>query len=432
MKTLDVLGRAVANTFRSRTRTILTILAIFVGAFTLTITQGLGTGINQYIDQTVGAIGATDVLTVTKTADTTTTTTDGPREYDPDTVTSGGAGPGGQRTVALITPTDLDALAAVTGVDSVQPTKSVKADFIQHDDGGKYVIGIGAFVQGQKLQLASGSQPDASSDLQVAIPANAVTSLGLGSDAKAIGQTVSIQVTDASKATHLVDATVIGVAEQGVGAAGTNAVPNDALMDALYAAQSTGLTQAESESYAQASVRFDPSMSASQVTALQDRLTDAGFTSTTVAQQLGTFKTVIDAIVTVLNAFAVIALLAASFGIINTLFMSVQERTREIGLMKAMGMSSGKVFGLFSYEALFIGFLGSAIGTGLGMLIGSVVGNVLSTRLFADLPGLQLIAFTPASILTIIGVVMLLAFAAGTLPAARAARQNPVESLRYE
>ena len=85
----------------------------------------------------------------------------------------------------------------------------------------------------------------------------------------------------------------------------------------------------------------------------------------------GMFKTVIDGIVLVLNAFAIIALLAASFGIVNTLLMSVQERTREIGLMKAMGMGSGKVFGLFSLEAAFIGFLGSAIGVGVAMLAGT-------------------------------------------------------------
>ena len=60
MKTLDLIGTAVANTFRSKTRTILTILAIFVGAFTLTLTSGLGTGINAYIDDTVTAIGASE------------------------------------------------------------------------------------------------------------------------------------------------------------------------------------------------------------------------------------------------------------------------------------------------------------------------------------------------------------------------------------
>ena len=58
MKAVDLIGTAIANTFRSRTRTLLTILAIFVGAFTLTLTNGLGTGINAYIDDTVDGVGA--------------------------------------------------------------------------------------------------------------------------------------------------------------------------------------------------------------------------------------------------------------------------------------------------------------------------------------------------------------------------------------
>lgn len=129
---------------------------------------------------------------------------------------------------------------------------------------------------------------------------------------------------------------------------------------------------------------------------------------------------------------SVIAVLAASFGIVNTLFMSVQERTREIGLMKAMGMGSRKVFGLFSLEAVFIGFLGSAIGVGIGMIVGTAIISLLAGAILADLPGLTLIAFDPISVAVIILVVMAIAFLAGTIPAARAARADPVESLRYE
>ena len=68
MKTLDLIGTAFANTLRAKTRSILTILAIFIGAFTLTLTSGLGTGINAYISDTVTGIGATGTMTVTKTS----------------------------------------------------------------------------------------------------------------------------------------------------------------------------------------------------------------------------------------------------------------------------------------------------------------------------------------------------------------------------
>ena len=90
------------------------------------------------------------------------------------------------------------------------------------------------------------------------------------------------------------------------------------------------------------------------------------------------------------------------------------------------------VFSLFSLEAMFIGFLGSAVGVGIGMLVGSAISTALADGPFADLPGLSLIAFDAASIVTIILIVMGIAFVAGTLPAARGAKADPVDSLRYE
>jgi putative ABC transport system permease protein len=289
-------------------------------------------------------------------------------------------------------------------------------------------------VAGQSLQLEAGADPDDGSDeSQVVLPVSYVEPLGFADDAAAVGETVTLAVTDATRVQHTVEATVVGVAEESIASAtGPSVVPNSVLTDELYELQSTGLSTEEADRYAQASVWFDPDATDAEVTALKDRLADEGYTGTTVADQLGAVRTVIDGIVLVLNAFAVIALLAASFGIVNTLFMSVQERTREIGLMKAMGMGSGKVFGLFSLEAAFIGFLGSAIGAVLAVLAGGVISSAVSTTLLADLPGLTLIAFDPVSIAVVILIVMVIAFLAGTLPAARAARADPVTSLRYE
>lgn len=431
MKTIDVIASAISNTFRSKTRTILTILAIFIGAFTLTITTGLGTGINQYIDETVAAIGADDVLTVTHA--TEEDAGDGPQEYTADQVTQQVAGPQGEQSLDPITEADLDQIAAIDGVLSVEPVKQLDVDYVAHDDGTEYQIDVGSFVPGMQVQLAAGEQPDAASDaLQVAIPVDYVEPLGFADDAAAIGQEVVFGLTDGNGDAQAVTATIVGVSEAGLGGAGSSASPNTALTDALYAAQEIGAPAGQADSYASATVRFDPDSTPEQVEALRASLEDAGYQATTLDDTLGTFKAVIDGIVLVLNAFAIIALLAASFGIVNTLFMSVQERTREIGLMKAMGMGSGKVFGLFSSEATYIGFLGSVIGIGIGMLAGTAVGGALSSTLLADLPGLTLIAFDPVSILAIVVLVMGIAFVAGSLPAARAARLNPIDALRYE
>ena len=92
MNSGDLISAAVSNTFRSKTRTLLTILSIFIGAFTLAITSGLGTGINAYIDDVVSGVGASDAMTVTKASEDSDGSfggDDSPAEYDPDAVSSG-------------------------------------------------------------------------------------------------------------------------------------------------------------------------------------------------------------------------------------------------------------------------------------------------------------------------------------------------------
>ena len=437
MKTTDLVASAISNTFRSKTRMVLTILAIFVGAFTLTLTSGLGTGINAYIDDTVSGIGASNAMTVTKTSGDAATgigSDSGPAEYDPDAVSAGGFGPGGGGTVTAMTPDDLDELASIDGVTDVHATKSITPDYIQAGDGTKYVVSVGSLVPGQTTQLSVGVDPDDTTDAyELVLPTSYVDPMGFSSADDALGATVSIAITDANREQHVIEATVVGVAEEALASPnGTSIIPNDALTDTLFETQNIGVPADQVDRYAQATVWFDEGASDDDIAALKDRLADAGFTGTTVADQIGAFTTVIDGIVLVLNAFAIIALLAASFGIVNTLFMSVQERTREIGLMKAMGMGSGRVFSLFSLEATFLGFLGSALGVVIAMIVGTGLSAVLADSLLADLPGLTLIAFGPVSIATIILVVMVIAFLAGTLPAARAAKADPVESLRYE
>lgn len=282
--------------------------------------------------------------------------------------------------------------------------------------------------------LAAGTDPDDdASETEVALPAAYVEALGFADDDDALGSTVTLGITDAARTSHTIDATVVGITEEALASpTGSSILVNLSMSDALVEAQTTGLLADQVDRFASVTVWFAPDATDDEIQALKDRLADAGFTGTTVADQLGTITTVIDGIVLVLNAFAIIALLAAAFGIVNTLYMSVQERTREIGLMKAMGMGSGRVFGLFSLEAAFLGFLGSAIGVGIAMLAGAGISAVLADGLLADLPGLTLIAFDPVSVLSIIALVMVIAFLAGTLPAARAARADPVESLRYE
>lgn len=431
MNLIDLIRTAIGNTMRAKGRTLLTVLAIFVGAFTLTLTSGVGTGINRYIDDTVSAIGATDSITVTKNnPDATAGPSSGPSEYDPNVVAGGFPG----QSLVAITEDDLETLKNLDSVKSATPIRSVSLDYVQLGDGKKWVATVVGISTGQTLTLAAGSEPDnTSNDLHVSIPVSYVEPLGFDTADAAIGQTLSIALTDALGTAHTVDAEIVGVAEPSLaGPGGSTLTLNNALTTLLYDTQNTGLPAEQMNRWAQVNLTVNEGFTDETITELKDALTATGFTGITTADILGAFTTVIDAIVLILNAFAVIALVAAGFGIVNTLLMSVQERTREIGLMKAMGMSSSRVFTLFSIEAVYIGFLGSAIGVLAAIAVGSGISSVLSTSILADLPGLQLIAFDPVSVASTILLIMFVAFLAGTIPAARAARKNPVEALRHE
>lgn len=418
---------AVTNSVRSLSRTLLTVIAIVIGAFTLTLTTGVGNGITSYIDSTTASIGGSSTLTVTKTTDDNG---DEPDRYTGAVVTTDGQGPGG--TVEALTSSDLTTIRDVDGVVSADPVLTITPDYVVYDGSPKYQLQTQGYVEGTTLTLVAGAQPDPDSKTrQIALPESFLDPLDFTDAEDAIDETVSIGITDANDKTTTVKATVVAVVQSTLANSGTASV-NDALATALYDRQSVGLSTSDKERYASATVELDSAATAADVTALKDSLADEGYTAETVDDQIGDFTTVIDAIVLVLNAFAVIALLAAGFGIVNTLLMSVKERTREIGLMKAMGLGGGSIFAMFSLEAVFIGFLGSVIGAGAAVAVGSIVNGILGGGLLAGLPGLTLVAFAPATILGIVLLVMGIAFVAGTVPALKAARQDPIESLRYE
>ena len=433
MKGIDVVGTAIRSTFRSKLRTTLTVIAIFIGAFTLTITSAIGTGVSNYINSQVTSIGAANVMTVTKAAVATSSTGSGPQKYNASTAagsTQSVAGPPRTDSAALTT-SDISKITAVKGVLTVQPSVRVSPDYIEYSTDGKYVLAVNANAQFINADLAAGKQLSASTSTdQVMIPTTYLKNLGLGSASSAIGKSVTIGLTDYAGAAHTVTATVVGVQNESLFGSGVGF--NTAMTKDTLALQNTGKPSSVKTSYGSAAITFKTGATAQDVSGLKADLKSAGYTGQTVADQLGTFELVINGIVGVLDAFAIIALIAAGFGIINTLLMSVQERTREIGLMKAMGMGGGRIFAMFSIEAIFIGFLGSAIGVLFGIGVGSLISRALSNSVLSGLPGLHLLQFAPTSIITIILVVMFIAFLAGTLPARRAARQNPIDALRYE
>ncbi len=160
---------------------------------------------------------------------------------------------------------------------------------------------------------------------------------------------------------------------------------------------------------------------------------------TTTASELSAQITgVLSSLNMTLSAIAGISLLVGAIGVMNTMYMSILERTREIGIMKAIGAKDRDVLGLFLIESSVLGLFGGALGILLGVGISGLAGRFISGSLnlgaisrVAGGAGLHP-AFSAWLICAALGLSLLLGTLAGALPARRGAKLPPVRALRYE
>lgn len=421
MKLLDLLRTANRNLSRSKLRTFLTISAIFVGAFTLTLTTALGAGAQQYLNRQLGNVKAPGVFFVQpKTENGFGGGGSDVKEYDPNKTASG------TQFTSTFTQSDIDKLGKVSGAESARPYYNINGTYVTR--GGtdkKYVANGLTQYNGLSLDLAAGRLLGSSDTNAIILPDTYLSPLGFSTADDAVNKTITVAYQDLRQ--HVVErqVTIVGVMKKSFITQGDIYI-DDHLVKEIATAQGQDLR------FFAAFVKFSDTNEASEPN--QKKAIDAAgsYDAISMKDQIKTITTIISAITTALNVVGIIALFAASFGIINTLLMSVYERTQEVGLMKALGMRRGKVFTLFAVEAVLVGLWGSVIAVAAGFGVSKVVTQWASTSFLKDFQGFDLLVVTPMNALFVIALIMLIAFLAGTLPALKASRLNPIEALRSE
>jgi putative ABC transport system permease protein len=288
--------------------------------------------------------------------------------------------------------------------------------------------------------LIAGRMPGTDIAPEVLLTDAEAQALGFRSSAGAIGSRVRFSATSGSLVPALVhtpvtkplnlDATVVGIiSESWLPAGSPGALAPNGLIRSYWT--SVALVNGwKAGEYSSITLLADSGLS---VESLRQRVVALGFQAQTFGDQFRNFEDLLSKLRVALLGLALVALLLACLGIANTMYTAVLERTKEIGVLKALGARSRDVLLLFLAEAVVIGVAGGLVGALVAVGLGRL-GNAAVDRLTESVTGTGFDVFRIDVRVVVIAVVLaaVLSMVSGLLPALRGARQDPARALRYE
>lgn len=423
MKLADTIRRAGRSLRQAKARTLLTSLAIGVGAFTITLALAAGEGGRQYASDIISSNTDVKELYIQPKQDNDRDPSK-PQEYVDDTTVSFG----GNFTLKTLKQSDIDTIKAIDGVEMISPVYSITPKYVTKQGSKKFLANIDTYSKAIKQDYLAGSTDNLKNN-GVLLPDSYREVLGYKTAQDALGTTINVVVASPDLMTQpkSFSLTVVGVIKQSALATITTAAlqVDGGVAAEMYQFNNAG-TPLE-HAYIGATVQ---AKSEDGVAALKKAIQAKGYEAQTAEDAMSFLFQFINVLMGILIGFGALAVLTSVFGIINTQYISVLERTQQIGLMKALGMRRRDVGRLFKLEAAWIGLLGGVIGAGGAWLAGTLANPWITDKL--SLGDSSLLIFQPLSFVYVIGGLMLVAVMAGILPSRKASKLDPIEALRTE
>ncbi len=404
----DDFDLAYKNLRERMSRSILTLLGIAIGIMAIISLMGIGEGMNQQITGELSSLSDTIIVQV------------GPGF----SIFNRGVGTSDNGKDEYLTDRDISDLYRITGIKDINTQLTTTAVITFN---GENVSTTVTGIESESIKVTYGSEDLESGALLENGDQNSVV---IGYDVAhsyfktdiALGNRIRIN-------NHKF--VIKGIfSEQGLG--GLTSTDSIVLVTTRDFKKVTGESNIRSATVTVLDVNEVEAIAAEIEQAINENHGSDDFASaTTMSSILGSIQMIIGIMQTVLLAIASIALVVASIGIMNTMLTSVMERTREIGIMKAIGAANKDVMLIFIIEGVIVSLVGGAIGIVLG-----VFGSQGISTLFSGFAGGGDVTLEPVisltSVLLAVGVSLLVGVLSSSYPAWKAAKMSPIEAVRYE
>jgi putative ABC transport system permease protein len=400
MKPIDLINLALSRLGTGKLRTALTMLGVIIGVASVVALVSAAQGATKGVSDRLQALG-TNLITVSPGFSQT------------------GATRGQVGSATTLTLDDANALTTLEGVQAVAPELTTNKLIVagSQNETARLVGTTPAYISVFAYEMWVGSflnEASVDHNLRVAV-IGATTADNLGLTDASLGSTINIGGLPFE---------LIGILQ----AKGGTSTADDQVVIPLSTAHELFIGSSSVSAIGLSATSQDaiPDVSAEITALLEQRhgITDGSddFSIATQAQLLGTASSVSDVLTLLLAGIASISLLVGGIGIMNIMLVSVRERTREIGIRKAVGARARDILSQFLVEALALSLAGGAIGIGVGMV---------ATFGIDTWAGWGFV-FNPATVVVAVGFSLIVGIVFGVWPALQAARLDPVVALRYE